>query len=187
VIASGVGLVRGINVGASTRVSKEDLAAAFADAGFADVVTLLQSGNAVFACEGEPTAQQAAAVEAGIERRSGVAARVILVGEERFREVAAANPLLPIADDDSRLLVTFLDHDLPPGLDLPADADLAPEVLRAGERALYQWCPLGISKSVVPAAFWRAVGPVATGRNQRTLGRILAELDRRRPGSPADG
>lgn len=175
----GVGLVRGINVGASTRVAKDDLAAAFTDAGFSDVVTLLQSGNAVFAATGDPTAEQAAAVEEGIERRSGVAARVVLVAETRFRDVVAANPLTTVADDDARLLVTFLDHDLPAGLELPADADLAPEVLRAGERALYQWCPLGISKSVVSAAFWRAVGPVATGRNQRTLARILTELDRR--------
>ncbi len=178
--ALGVGLVRGINVGPSTRVAKDDLAAAFADAGFSHVVTLLQSGNAVFGLTGAPTVEQAATVEAGIERRSGVSARVVLVGEERFREVVAANPLTAVADDDARLLVTFLDHDLPADLELPADADLAPEVLRAGERALYQWCPLGISKSVVPPAFWRAVGPVATGRNQRTLARIVAELDRRR-------
>jgi uncharacterized protein (DUF1697 family) len=176
---AGVGLVRGINVGTANRVAKADLVAAFEDAGVSQVVTLLQSGNAVFALDGEPTAEQAAAVEAGIERRSGVAARVVLLSEKGFREVVAANPLLDIADDDSRLLITFLDHELPDGLEPPAEEDLRPEVLRLGRRAVYQWCPLGISKSVVPPAWWRAVGPVATGRNQRTVARLLAELDRR--------
>ena len=51
--------------------------------------------------------------------------------------------------------------------------------LRLGERAVYQWCPLGVSKSRVKPAFWRSLGPVATTRNQRTVDRILAELDRR--------
>jgi len=176
----GVGLVRGINVGASTRVAKGDLVAAFEDAGLRDVVTLLQSGNAVFAADEEPTGTAAAAVEAALQSRSGVAARVLLLTEKRFRAVAAANPLVGIGDDDSRLVVTFLDHDIPGSVQLPADDDTAPEIIRAGERALYQWCPLGVSKSVVPVAFWRAVGPVATGRNQRTVTRLLAELDRRR-------
>lgn len=175
----GVGLVRGINVGASTRVAASDLAAAFEDAGLREVVTLLQSGNAVFSAGGAPDTATAEAVEAALLARSGVAARVVLLTEERFRAVAAANPLAETSDDDSRLVVTFLDHDLPEQVELPDDADTAPELIRVGERALYQWCPLGVSKSVVPAAFWRSVGPVATARNQRTVARLLAELDRR--------
>jgi uncharacterized protein (DUF1697 family) len=175
----GVGLVRGINVGASTRVSKEALAGAFEDAGLREVTTLLQSGNVVFADDVAPTRAVAAEVEAALESRSGVAARVVLLTEERFRAVADANPLIAESDDDSRLVVTFLDHDLPAGIELPADESTTPELVRAGDRALYQWCPLGVSKSVVPAAFWRAVGPVATARNQRTVLRLLAELDRR--------
>lgn len=175
----GVGLVRGINVGASTRVAPAELAQAFADAGLRDVVTLLRSGNVVFAADAEPTARVAAEVEAALEAHSGVAARVVLLTEARFRAIAAADPLLDTAEDDSKLVVTFLDHDLPPELALPDDASTAPEVVRRGDRAVYQWCPLGVSKSVVPAAFWRAVGPVATARNQRTVQRILTELDRR--------
>jgi uncharacterized protein (DUF1697 family) len=176
----GVGLVRGINVGASNRVTKEDLAAAFQDAGFRDVVTILQSGSVVFDADGEPTRAHATAVEAALLARTGIGARVVLLAERGFRAVAGANPLLEVGDDDSRLVVTFLDHDLPASLDLPSDESTSPELIRAGERALYQWCPDGVSKSVVPAAFWRAVGTVATARNQRTVARLLAELDRRR-------
>jgi uncharacterized protein (DUF1697 family) len=175
----GVGLIRGINVGGNARVAKADLAAAFEAAGFEDVVTLLQSGNVVFHGHGAPTAKQASAVAAALAESSGVDAGVVLLAEERFRRIAADNPLLEVADDDSRLLVTFFDHDLPSGVSAPDDAELTPEVVRLGERAVYQWSPLGVSKSVVPAAFWRSLGQVATGRNQRTVARILAELDRR--------
>lgn len=175
----GVGLIRGINVGGNARVAKADLAAAFEAAGFEDVVTLLQSGNVVFRGSGTPTAAQAGAVTAALAESSGVSAGVVLLPEDRFRRIAADNPLLDIADDDSRLVVTFLDHDVPAGVSAPDDAELAPEVVRLGRRAIYQWSPLGVSKSVVPAAFWRALGPVATGRNQRTVLRLIAELDRR--------
>lgn len=172
-----VGLIRGINVGASTRVAKADLAAAFETAGFTRVVTLLQSGNVVFEADAAPSAAAARAVAAELHRRSGVDAGVVLLPEEEFRRIAAGNPLS--GDDESRLVVVFLDHDVPAGLAIPDPADLAPEQLRIGARAVYQWCPLGVSKSVLPLSFWRAIGPVATARNQRTVGRILAELDRR--------
>lgn len=175
----GVGLVRGINVGASTRVAKDDLAAAFADAGFERVSTFLQSGNVVFDAAAAPSAAEAAAVESAIEKRSGVSARVILLTEKAFRAVAAANPLLAAGDDHSKLMVTFLDHPVPSALSLP-DADaIAPEVVSLGERAVYQWCPLGVSKSKLTPAFWREVGPVATGRNWRTVLRLIEELDAR--------
>lgn len=175
----GVGLVRGINVGGNARVAKADLAAAFEAAGFDDVVTLLQSGNVVFRCSAAPTAGDATTVTAALARSSGVEAGVVLLDEEDFRRRAAANPLLDISDDDSRLVVVFLDHPLPPDLVAPTDDELAPERIRLGDRAIYQWSPLGISKSTVPAAFWRRVGQVATARNQRTVLRLLAELDRR--------
>lgn len=175
----GVGLVRGINVGGAARVSKSDLAAAFQDAGFRDVVTLLQSGNAVFVADGEPGRPEADAVEAGLLARAGVAAKVVLLAEREFRSIVAANPLVPIATDDSRLMVTFLDHSIPDGIDVPSEDSLAPEILRLGERAVYQWCPLGVSKSLVKPPFWRQIGGTATGRNQRTVQRILGELERR--------
>ena len=172
-----VGLIRGINVGGASRVAKADLAAAFEAAGFREVVTLLQSGNVVFAADAAPTAEDARSVTAELHRRSGVDAGVVLLPEAEFRRVAAANPLS--GDDDARLVVTFLDHDLPADVVAPDAESIAPEELRLGERAVYQWCPLGVSKSRVKPAFWRSLGPVATTRNQRTVARILAELDRR--------
>ena len=175
----GVGLIRGINVGGNARVAKADLAAAFEAAGFEEVVTLLQSGNVVFRSSKAPTARDAAVVTAALKESSGVEAGVILLGERGFRDLAAANPLLEASDGDSRLVVTFLDHDVPTDLVAPHDDELAPEKLRLGDRAIYQWSPLGVSKSVVPTAFWRRVGQVATARNQRTVLRLLAELDRR--------
>ena len=47
-------LLRGINLGASRRVSMPELRAALADAGYEDVRTYVQSGNVVLGTEEAP-------------------------------------------------------------------------------------------------------------------------------------
>jgi uncharacterized protein (DUF1697 family) len=174
----GVGLVRGINVGPTTRVAKGDLLAAFADAGFTNAKSLLASGNAVFDAERAPGGSETSIVEEGIRSRSGVPARVLLLDEVEFR-IADENPLLGDGDDFSKLMVTFLGSDLPDGFQVPPAADLAPELVRTGTRAIYQWCPLGVSKTKLKPSFWKRAGELATGRNWRTVLKLLEELDAR--------
>lgn len=175
----GVGLVRGINVGPTTRVAKSDLLAAFEGAGFSAVKTFLASGNVVFDAKSVPGAVETKAVENGIAERSGVSARVLLLTETEFRRIAEANPLLGDGDDFSKLMVTFLDGEIPGDVEHPDAAAIAPELVRFGDRAIYQWCPLGVSNSKLKLAFWRQVAGVATGRNWRTVVKLLEELDAR--------
>jgi uncharacterized protein (DUF1697 family) len=175
----GVGLVRGINVGPTTKVPKADLVAAFDDAGFAAVKTFLASGNVVFDAAGAPGGSETKIVETGIAQRTGVHARVLLLPEGEFRRIAAANPLLDDGDDFSKLMVIFLDAEVPGDLEQPDAAAIAPELVRFGKRAIYQWCPLGVSASKLKPAFWKQAGEVATGRNWRTVLKLLEELDSR--------
>jgi uncharacterized protein (DUF1697 family) len=170
-----VALLRGINVGPSTQVGMTDLQRAFVAAGYPDAVTLLRSGNVVFSAP-DVDARARAALEERIRLDTGTAALVLVVPGESFRTISAANPLLEIATDPSRLLVTFLEE--PPPADLqPPDADaLEPERIVVAHDAVYQWCPLGVSKSRVPASFQRRLGPRATARNQNTVVKILAAL-----------
>ncbi|MDQ1583383.1 MAG: hypothetical protein QOF36_1437 [Microbacteriaceae bacterium] len=175
-----VGLVRGINVGSAKSVSMADLAAAFEAVGFTDVKTLLRSGNVVFGAKSSPGKAESAAVERELLARTGVSASVLLVEAGAFTRIAEANPLLDVAKDDSKLVVTYLAE--PPAmeaLEVPAADSIAPEIVSVGSEAVYQWCPLGVSKSVVPASFWRVLGPGATARNWRTVQRILTEIGTR--------
>lgn len=176
----GVGLVRGINVGPTTAVAMSDLAAAFEVCGFTAVRTLLRSGNVVFESARRFGAADASAVADALAARSGIASRVLLIGADEFRRVAQANPLLEVGDDLSKLVVTFLgEESAPAGLVPPEASAIAPEIVAVGERAVYQWCPLGVSKSRLTASFWKQLTPAATARNQRTVLRILAEVDGR--------
>ena len=177
----GVGLVRGINVGRSSTVAMADLAASFEAVGFTNVRTLLRSGNVVFESDGSSAAEDRAdALQRELSERSGVSARVLVLAEAEFRRIAAENPLLDVGDDFSRQVVTFLGAEpMPTEVTVPEAASIAPEVVTVGRQAIYQWCPLGVSKTKLTAAFWRQLSPAATARNWRTVQRILEELDAR--------
>jgi uncharacterized protein (DUF1697 family) len=169
-----VALLRGINVGTANRISMTDLRSVFEALRYTDVTTLLQSGNVVFTAPRGLGPSATIALEDELANTTGVQARILVLDAARFLEVARANPLVPIADNDSLLVVTFLGAAPPASLEVPTD--LEPEVLEVGDKAIYQWCPRGVSKSIVPPKFFRSLGPEATTRNWRTVKKIAGLL-----------
>lgn len=160
-------LIRGINVGVAKQVSMAALADAFADAGHPSVRTLLRSGNVVLESGSRPAAD---AIESAIAERTGVSARVLVLAASEVAEISRANPLLADATDLSKLATTFLEA----AVDIEAPTVAAPERIVVTDRAVYQDSPLGLSKSGVPAAWWKKLGPTATARNQNTIDKLLA-------------
>ena len=171
-MAEYVALLRGINVGPSSRIGMADLRALFEELGYTEVRTILQSGNVIFSSAKAPVI---AKLEKSIVDRFDYSSRVIVVSAERFREIVDDNPLLELAADPSKMVITFtegIDVDAP----RPSDAELAPERLIFGEGAMYQWFPDGILKSRLSPHFYKALGGTVTGRNLRTSEKILAAL-----------
>lgn len=169
-----VALLRGINVGAANRITMVDLRAVFEALGHTGVTTLLQSGNVVFDSPRVLGPSAVIALEDELANRSGIRCRILVIPAERFEAVAAANPLLDEADDPSLMVITFVES--APPADLAVPTDLGREKLVIGADAVYQWCPLGVSKSKVPVSFFRALGTAATARNLRTVQKIQALL-----------
>lgn len=172
-MTTSVALLRGINVGRAKRVAMADLRAVFEELGYADVRTVLQSGNVVFNSPGALSGQAAGDIEAALRARTGVQAAVLVLSAEDLFAIAAENPLLDVASDPSRLIVTFLAERPKAGLDVPDPAELAPEVVRVGARAVYQWVPDGLLASRLRPSFWAQFGPLQTARNWRTVTRLL--------------
>ncbi|MEF2976950.1 DUF1697 domain-containing protein [Subtercola sp. YIM 133946] len=181
-----VGLVRGINVGTAHAVSMTDFRAVFETLGFTSVGTLLRSGNVVFVSGRRLTAADTAAIEAEFERVAGFAAGFVILAAEQFETITAENPLLEVGTDPSKLVVAYV----PPTPDaraalaskdlvLPDPDALLPEILTVGPNAVYNWCPNGISKSKVPASFWRQLGITYTARNVNTVEKLRAMVHER--------
>jgi uncharacterized protein (DUF1697 family) len=170
-----VALLRGINLGKARHVAMADLQAVIEDLGYAGVRTLARSGNVVFSAPGASAGSASARIEAALAEHLGIASRVTVLAATDLAAAVAANPLLDIASDPSRLLVAFpSDPGLLATLESLARRSWAPEALAIGESAAYVWCPEGVRASRALAAVNSALGDAVTARNWTTVTRLLA-------------
>ena len=172
-----VALFRGINVGKAKRIAMGDLRALLDNLGYADVATLLNSGNAVFTANAEPTATHAARIRDAVRIRLGVDALVIVKSAKDIAAIITGNALGKIAVDDSKLLVAMTND----ARGLAKVKQLTrtrwgAEKLHVGRHAGYVWCANGILESKAAVALLKGLEDTGTTRNWGTLNRIHALL-----------
>ena len=171
-----VALLRGVNVGGIT-IKSADLRALFDELGFADVRTVLASGNVTFtSAKRESHGALKGHIEQALRDRFGYDAWIVLVTREELERAADGFPF--DADDESRQpwvifaseagivdeLTRFADE---------ADPDVDP--LAAGDGVVY-WNP--VKGTTVDTPFAKLLAkpkykPLTTNRNLRTLRKIL--------------
>jgi uncharacterized protein (DUF1697 family) len=170
-----VALLRGINVGRAKRVAMADLRALVEGLGYSDVRTLLNSGNVVFTSTRAASGDAASRIEKALAKRLGIASRVTVLTAAEVDAVITENPLLQVARDPTRLLITVLSN--------PADRrrvetltgqSWTPEVLAVGKRVAYLWCPEGLLESRLPQALDKLLGEAITTRNWSTMTKLHA-------------
>ena len=178
-------LFKGINVGRANRIAMVDLRRVLGGLGYGDVVTHLQSGNAVFtAAQDAPTV--AAGVQSAVRTELGVDAAVVVRSREQLTAAIAADPFAELADDPAKHLLGFF-SEVPEADRLAAlrasleDQQLDPEVsgrYRLDDDHCYLWCPAGVLQSPFGTVDWnRRLGVVVTMRNWRTVLRLAEMLE----------
>jgi uncharacterized protein (DUF1697 family) len=178
--ATHAALLRGINVGKAKRISMADLRALVEGLGYADVRTLLNSGNVAFAAtaaalkRGDPAAR----IERALAAQCGVDARVTVLAAAELAALLAKNPLArEAAREPSRFLVAVLrDPADRPRLAALAREDWTPEAIALGPRGAYLWCPDGILGGRLVTALDRALKEGVTSRNWATMLKLEALL-----------
>jgi uncharacterized protein (DUF1697 family) len=168
-----VALFRGINVGTAKALPMPELKRVLEGLGFSGVTTVLRSGSAVFSASSRPAAS---AIEAAVEKETGIHSDVIVLSSEEFAAIASANPLRDAVSDGSKGFVTFSSE--PVGaVEMPDPEQLGGELIAVGERAVYQWMPDGSMQTKVPKSFWKQFDGTLTARNLNTVERVLTLLD----------
>jgi len=168
-----VAFLRGINVGRAKRVAMADLRALFAELGYRDVQTLLNSGNVVFGPSNGSPAETASRIEEALPARLGLSSKVTVLGAREVATIVQENPLTPVADNPSRLLVMILADPARLRLLEPLlKDDWSPEALALGRRAAYLWCPNGLLSGRLAEAAGRLLGDGVTTRNWATVTKI---------------
>ena len=170
-----VALLRGINVGRAKRVAMADLRALVTALGYQDVRTLLNSGNVVFTVPGKMRGDPAARIEQAIAGRLGLSSRVTVLTAAEVAAVISDNPLGPMVENPSRLLVYVLRDPKDRSKLTPLTRqEWTPEALALGRRVAYLWFPEGILESKLAVAIDRALGDAVTARNWNTMTKLHA-------------
>jgi uncharacterized protein (DUF1697 family) len=180
-----IALLRGINVGTAKRVAMADLRALVEELGYADVKTLLNSGNVVFSAAKTDPQKAASRIQKALQERLAVSVRVMVMSGEELSAVVKADPFGRIVDNPSRYMVGILGE--PSDREKLAEVtakDWGEEKMALGKgpasRALFMWIPMGVIESRLNAAVSKALKGGVTARNWSTMSKLL---DMTKPGS----
>lgn len=170
-----IALLRGINVGKANRVPMAELRALLSGLGYADVATLLNSGNAVFQAPGGTPVAHAEAIARALAGQMQVEVPVIVVTAQELASIVAACPLGAGTADPSRLLVAFAQNARAlVTLEALRSLLVPPERLEIGPQAAYLYCAGGILESRVGKALLGRAGQAVTTRNWATVCKLQA-------------
>ncbi|MEO6879410.1 MAG: DUF1697 domain-containing protein [Mycobacteriaceae bacterium] len=177
-------LLRGVNVGGANKVVMADLRELLTGLGLADVVTVGNSGNAVFATDASTHLDTLAqTVTTALAEHLEVTSSCVVRTDSQVRAALAGDPFtdLTVGVDKagSRMLLLFTSAD-PTATQLARHdpRTLDPARVALGARVIYQWCPGGILAAPdVSTAVRRGWGVEVTGRNRNTVEKLVARFD----------
>jgi uncharacterized protein (DUF1697 family) len=169
-----IALFRGINVGGKNILPMKELAAGLESLGCEDVRTYIQSGNAVFRHVEPKPSNLASAIRSAIRESHGFAPEVLLLTRERLERAVISNPFPDAVAEPSRLHLFFLAA-TPESPDFDAIEKMRAETERfeLTEDVAYLHAPAGIGRSKLAARVEKALGVAGTGRNWRSVTKIL--------------
>lgn len=172
-------LLRSVNLGPNKRIAMSALRQVMEQNGYEDVTTYLQSGNVVFTRPEADPETIGEALERLITRSFGLNVRVLVREWEDLKQVVFLNPLKDVVDNPSRYVVAFLSGTPDPTILREMDTGaFAPDLLVAGRRELYLWCPNGVSESPFTQAYLeKRLKLTVTARNWNTVTRLLSILE----------
>ena len=167
-------LFRGINVGGRNILPMKDLTALLQNLGCGNVKTYIQSGNAVFRHPERGASRLAADIQGAIHASHGFEPEILLLTTEKIEQAVSSNPFRDAESEPSRLHLSFLAAaPESPDLDLIETLRTDTERFALKNDVAYLHAPDGIGRSKLAARVEKALGVTATGRNWRTVGKIL--------------
>lgn len=178
-------LLRGVNVGKARRVPMAGFRDLLAGLGFTEVVTLLNSGNAVFRAPGGAPARHAARIADALATDFDLTVPVVVKSAGEMADIVAGNPFEVGPEEHSRFLVAFTpDARSLASLEAVRPLVVAPERFAIGEKAAYLLCASGILESRAGEALIGKAGRLATTRNWATTLKLNALVN---GGAPSRG
>jgi uncharacterized protein (DUF1697 family) len=148
-----------------------ELRSSFAELGFRDVLTYIQTGNVLFTAPSKSEKAVVAAIEEQLAADLGDSPAVLLRTVTDLLKIGKASPYAKVGANPARHHVTFLDH--APPKDVVASMELPPsgnDKLQIDGREVYVYTPDGYAGTKYTGTFLeRRLGVVSTSRNWNTV------------------
>ncbi len=169
-----IALFRGLNMGGHNILPMKELVKLLEKLGFSGVRTYIQSSNAVFRSRTQNASRLSDTIRAAIKKNHGLAPRILLLKPEEMKKIIQSNPFPEAASDPKSLHLLFLTS-TPESPDLKALEKVRKqsERFRLKGNVFYLHAPDGVGRSKLAASAERLLGVSATGRNWRTVTKIL--------------
>ena len=171
-------LLRGINVGGHNKIAMTDLRKMFAEFGFLDVITYIQSGNVVFNSEVKEPSLIEKTIKQGIREKFSLNIEAIAKSREELSKIIGSTPFKETnISKGEKIYLTILSKkpsdDL---LEKLRKVESEGDKIMVEDKTAYILCKKGYSKSVYNNNFIeRTLNVIATSRNFQTM-KKLTEL-----------
>jgi len=168
-------LLRGINVGGNKKVPMAALRELLQGLGYADVATVLQSGNAVFSSPEQPTQPMARANADRVTSEFAMDVKVVVRTSSELADVIKRSPLPDGPENPSRFFVAFLSAAPDPGAAGALEsASFDPDRIWVSGSEAFLWCPAGAADTKLTNNFLeKRLGVTATSRNWNTVTKLV--------------
>ncbi len=169
-----IALFRGLNMGGHNILAMKELVQLVEKLGFSDVRTYGQSGNVFFRSRGQSASRLSDKISAEIKKTHGFAPRVLLLETEEMKKIIASNPFPEAESVPKSLHVLFLaSAPAKDALKKLESIKKKSERFRLKGNIFYLHAPEGVGRSKLAANAERLLGLPTTGRNWRTVTRIM--------------
>jgi uncharacterized protein (DUF1697 family) len=170
-------LLRGINVGGNKKIPMAALRELMQGLGYPDVVTHLQSGNAVFSSPEQPAPMLARVIAERITSEFAMDVKVVIRTGGELADVIKRSPLPDGPENRSRFFVAFLATAPSPKAIVALESlSFDPDRIWVSGAEAFLWCPAGAAETKLSNNFLeKRLGVTATMRNWNTVTK-LAEL-----------
>ena len=169
-----IALFRGINVGGRNLLPMATLREILGGFQLQNIRTYIQSGNVVFDGVDISPLDLTKKIAEGIQQRQGFSPSILLLTSAQLQAAADANPFPGATSDPKSLHFLFLaERPVSPNLDFLQERKSATEQFVLTDLVFYLHAPEGIGRSKLAAVTEKNLGVVTTGRNYRTVKKLL--------------
>ena len=167
-----IALFRGINVGGNNILAMAELKRNLESLNLSNVRTYIQSGNVVFDSVAKPRAER---IARRIEEQHGFRPHILLLSHEDLKAAIESNPFPRAVSDPKTLHFCFLAEPASnPDMGALDSVKTPTERFKLVNCVFYLHAPDGIGRSKLAANVENRLGVVVTGRNYRTVDKLLS-------------